>query len=41
VREREKGGAMIGFCWERGRRETVILSGKRKEGSARFLGISL
>jgi hypothetical protein len=41
VREREKGGAMIGFCWERERRETVILSVKRKEGSARFLGISL
>jgi len=41
VREREKGGVMIGFCWKRGRRELVILSGKRKEEEVRFLGISL
>jgi len=41
MREREKGGVMIGFCWKRGRRDIVILSGKRKEGEVRFLGISL
>jgi hypothetical protein len=31
VREREKGGAMIGFCWERGRRETVIVNTQNKK----------